>query len=39
MAEKIQAKYTYGAFIFICFDRWRKIVKSNSENSLTDLEG
>ena len=50
MAEKKnQAKYSYGAFIFIYSvekknDCWRKncllqIVKSNNEKSLTDLEG
>ena len=48
MTNKIQAKYTYGAFTFICSvekyltltENCRlQIVKSNSEKSLTDLEG
>ena len=48
MAENNQAKYTYGAFIFIFSVKniWPltenchlHIVKSNSEKALMDLEG
>ena len=44
--KKNQAKYTYGAFIFICSvenylttDGKLPLAESNSEKALTDLEG